>query len=348
MGLRDVTGVLSRYFVLGYFVPTFFTLSALSRLVTEAMLPEVYARLTEQHQLLVLGAGALLIGLVLLGLRYPIIRIFEGYPFEFGPLRRLRGPLIAWQRRSFERLARIRDDEDDPRRSTAARLLDRRFPQDPQRLLPTRFGNAMRAAENYSYTRWGLDSVAVWPRIDPLLSPREQDLHAHALSDLAFFLNGTIGSLITTLVILGDEIANAPVRPAYGWAYATPLVLAYVLYRFAVGAAERLGTEQRASIDLHRRELYARLGIREPITFTEEREHIAPAVNRLFLYREPIPDVYATTRTPKEEVTEMANMYGEPDEQYKRKPPRRRRKKKDKQTTKKTMGERLRALLRRR
>ncbi len=301
MGLRDVTGVLSRYFVLGYFVPAFFTLFVLSQLMTNAFLPDVYERLKTQNQVLVIGAGALLVGLVLLGLRYPIVRIFEGYPLEFGPLRSLRGPLVALQRRSFERLAQIQNNKHDPRRSTAARLLDRRFHKDPARLLATRFGNAMRAAENYSYTRWGLDSVAVWPRIDPLLSAREQELHANALSDLAFFLNGTIGSLITAVVLVADEIANATLRPRYGWAYAVPLVLAYLLYRAAIGAAERLGTERRASIDLHRRELYARLGVRAPTTFTEERERIAPSVNRLFLYRVPIPDTYAAAPTTEQE-----------------------------------------------
>jgi len=293
VGLRDITGVLSRYFVLGYFVPAFFTLLALSQWLTSAFIPDHHERLGTQTQVLVLGGGALLAGLVLLGLRYPVIRIFEGYPLEFGPLRRLRRPLIWLQGKSFDRLDRIRKDNNSPRRATAIRLIDRRFHKDRARLLPTRLGNALRAAENYPYTRWGLDGVAAWPRIDALLSEREQELHGNAMSDLAFFLNGSIGALLAGLIFIADEAANAPIRVRYGALYAVPFLLAYVLYRAAIGAAERLGTERRASIDLHRRELYTRLGVRSPASFSEERTRIAPAVNQCLLYRVAIPDEYA-------------------------------------------------------
>jgi hypothetical protein len=277
MGLRDVTGVLSRYFVLGYFVPAFFSFFALSQILSSAFIPDKYERLTTQNQVLVLGGSALFAGLVLLGLRYPVIRLFEGYPLEFGLLRRFRTPFIKLQRRSFDRLDRIRKDVASSRRATAMRLLDRRFHKDRARLLPTRLGNALRAAENHPYTRWGLDGVAAWPRIDALLSEREQELHSNAMSDLAFFLNGAVGALVAGVILIADEAANVPIRARYGALYAAPFILAYVLYRAAIGAAERLGTERRASLDLHRRELYTRLGVRSPASFSEERTKIAPA-----------------------------------------------------------------------
>jgi hypothetical protein len=229
--------------------------------------------------------------LVLLGLRYPIIRILEGYPLELGPLRVLRGPLVRLQQRSYDRLANIRDDEDSPSRSVAARLLDRRFHESRDRLLPTRFGNALRAAENYSYTRWGLDGVAVWPRIDAMLSDREQELHTNAMSDLAFFVNGTLGALVIGVVVLVDAVLNSSLD---GWEwlwYVGPFVAAYLLYRAAIGSAERLGTERRASIDVHRGELYERLGVVDVNSHNDER-NVASAVNQFLLYGRRIPDAY--------------------------------------------------------
>jgi hypothetical protein len=328
MGLRDVTGVLSRYFVLGYFVPAFVTLFALSRFLTNDLLPASFEELSDQNRLLVVGAGALIVGLVLLGLRYPIIRIFEGYPLEMGPLRVLRQPFVWLQQRSYDRLAEVRDDENSPNRSAAARLLDRRFHQNRNRLLPTRFGNAFRAAENYPYTRWGLDGVAVWPRIDAMLTDREQELHANAMSDLAFFVNLTLGALLIGVLALVDAGLNSPL---VGWQwlwYVVPFLVAYFLYRAAIGAAERLGTERRASIDMHRRELYERLGVTEPAA-GEERK-VASAVNRFLLYGRELPAAYRTAEKEIEGRMRMeldgraddksrpraGDLEGEPDEAF--------------------------------
>lgn len=282
MGVGDITGVLSRYFLLGYWVPSFATLFALAWWVSEDRLPAEYTGLGWETKLLVLGALALLIGLVLIGLRYPITRILEGYwP---GPVRRVAGPLVKLQTASYDRLRRVRDDEQasSGARSTAARLLDRRFHRDRDNLLPTRFGNAYRAFENYSYTRYGLDGIAIWPRVDPLLSDQERELHTNAASDLAFFVNGVLGAAIAGVVFLVDQ--SLP-----WWAYPIPFALAYVLYRASVGAVERVGTERRASIDLHRLELYERLGVRRPESLEEERTTIARAVNRFLLWGEAIP-----------------------------------------------------------
>jgi hypothetical protein len=300
MGLGDVTGILSRYFVLGYFVPAFVTLFALSWLLTEAFLPASFTALGQQDRLLVVGAGALIVGLLLLGLRYPIIRILEGYPLELGPLRPLRGPLVRLQQRSYDRLAQLKNDENSPNRSSAARLLDRRFPARRERLLPTRFGNAFRAAENYSYTRWGLDGVAVWPRIDTMLSEREQELHTNAMSDLAFFVNGMLGAFVVGGVALVDAVLNTPLG---GWAwlwYGVPFILTYLLYRAAIGAAERLGTERRASIDVHRRDLYERLGVSETGADGDGRQ-LASAVNQFLLYGRPMPVAYRAREEEKQQ-----------------------------------------------
>jgi hypothetical protein len=117
--------------------------------------------------------------------------------------------------------------------------------------------------------------------VDPLLSEREQELHANALTDVALFVNASIGTLVAGVVLLVDGTWLAClVGP----------VLAYVLYRASIGAAERLGTERRASMDLHRLEVYARLGVRAPTSFTDEHENLAPAVNKWLLRAERPPD----------------------------------------------------------
>lgn len=107
-----------------------------------------------------------------------------------------------------------------------------------------------------------------------------------ARADVYFFLNGVLGAIAVGVVWLADF----EWRGYWMAAYLIPVVAAYVLYRAAVGAAERWGTEQRASIDLHRFEVYEKLGVRRPISFTDERDTVAPAVNAFLLIGSTLPD----------------------------------------------------------
>lgn len=234
MTLRDVTGVFSRFFVVGFFVPSFFTLFVLWLALSTALFPDSLEREGSQTQLLVLGGASLFIGLVLLGLRFPTLQFFEGYKLR-SPFRPLWSLLVTLQERSYDR---YKDN---------IWALDRRFPKKRDRLLPTRFGNAMLASEDYAYDRYGLDTIAIWPRIHPLLSEQERELHANAQTDVHFFLNGALGALATGGVLLADQVIAPRFNGPALAVYAIPFVVSYVLYRFAIGAAERWGTEKRAT-----------------------------------------------------------------------------------------------------
>ena len=80
MGLTDVTGVFSRYFIVGFFLPAYVALVALWFFASSEFVPNVLEGHSEATQLLILGAVALIAGLALSGLNYPITRVFEGYP----------------------------------------------------------------------------------------------------------------------------------------------------------------------------------------------------------------------------------------------------------------------------
>lgn len=71
MGLRDVTGVFSRFFVVGFFVPSFFVVLSVAWLFFEVNRAEA---------IYVVGGVALLVGLVLVGLRDAVWHAFERYP----------------------------------------------------------------------------------------------------------------------------------------------------------------------------------------------------------------------------------------------------------------------------
>lgn len=308
MAPSDVAGVFSRYFIIGFFLPAFFVLVGLSQTLSADLLPSSYESLSGGAQIAVLGGTGLLLGLLLQGLNWQVFRLFEGYPLvqkrhSSGIVKWIHDLFVRRQAKAFDSLIATRDGaDDDAERSNAAWKLDREFPASRDQLMPTRFGNAVLAFETHANTRWGLDSIAVWPRIDMLLSDREAELQANARGEAAFFINGSLLLVIAGLLLVADEIGNCVLG---GWrvaAYSIPFLASAVVAAWAVGAATRWGNTVRAAIDIHRFGLYDKLGVRRPRNFRDEREHVSLAVNEALLYGRPIPDdLFAPRSTSTEE-----------------------------------------------
>jgi hypothetical protein len=112
----------------------------------------------------------LLVGLLLSGLHFPILRLYEGYPLQHG--RRIAGVrwiyagMVGRWGKCFDALeAKRAVPQASADRSAAARRLAREFPATRDQLLPTRFGNAVRSFERHPRVRYGLDGVTAWPRV---------------------------------------------------------------------------------------------------------------------------------------------------------------------------------------
>ena len=307
MGLGDIAGVLSRYFIVGFFLPTFFALVGLVQTVSPEFLPPIYATAGSAGQIAILGGAALLGGLLLLGVHHHVLRLLEGYPFAEHSsvigVKQLHRFFIKGQRRRFRQAVARCDDTriDEQGRFDAAWKLDRRFPHDPENpkdetlLLPTAFGNTLRACERHSFVRWHLNGIAAWPYIENLLSPHEARVLADARSEVAFFVNVWLLSLAAAAVMLVDTIEHkggASVIVIVG-----AVVISRIAYAASIGAVSRWGEVVRASIDLHRLDMYRRLGLRRPEDFLDER-FIAWHLNRALLTGEHLLDEYAIT--PKE------------------------------------------------
>ena len=299
MSLSDVAGVFSRYFILGFFLPVFFALIALWQLLTPDLVPDALDKKYEGATAVAILAGAAIpLGLVLLGIAYPVIRVLEGYflvpararwwTYPFWPVSRV----LMWrQRTTFKALTRDRTQRRDPalRRSAAWRL-DFYFPPEEDDLLPTRLGNAIRAFELHSWKRYRLDSIRAWPRVELLLSEQERDLLEEAQTEVAFFINSSLAAVVAGALFFADWIAFRSHTLEDIW-WLAPLVLGYLLYRGAVEAATRWGDHVRACVDLHRFQMYEGLGLRLPGSNAEERA-LGEELSRFFTYGDEIDDVF--------------------------------------------------------
>jgi len=289
MPFKDVTTIFSRAFILGFYLPAFFALTVLWQTLPMGLLPVEFKHYTAAVQLLIIASLGIPLGLLLSGLNYSILRLYEGYPLQqaqhWHGIRFLYKRLMQSRINEFNDLTSRKQAGD----STAAWQLDRRYPSIKSHILPTRFGNAVRAFEHHALVRWGLSTVGVWPRIELLLSQDESQTLATVKSDADFLVNASLLSYGVGIVLV-VSVATHTAAQWYSWLLCIiPFIVGYLLYRIAVGAAVRWGSGVRSCVDLHRLQLYERMGVQQPRTRAHEAE-IADAINQCLLYGVPIPD----------------------------------------------------------
>ncbi|OLZ67034.1 hypothetical protein AVW11_14265 [Streptomyces amritsarensis] len=211
-----------------------------------------------------------------------LIRLAEGYWSP--PLRRTIGRLGRGHHR---RLVRRADDA-----STHDRYPPRTRPDD---LMPTRLGNALKAAELYPRLRYGIDAALVWPRLHPLLP----DTFLATLGAARTGLTALLGSAFLSVVL---AVGGA----GYLWAVDAPTRLfllclwggglaGWLCYRGALLRAVAYGQHLRVAFDLYRGHLLDAVG--RPVGDGEdERMHWQRLC--LFWHRGVLPHHAATPDRP--------------------------------------------------
>jgi len=297
MKLSDLAGVFSRYFVVGFFVPAFFGLAALSVLMTSTMLPDAFQAYSAANRLVIIGAVAVPIGMLLQGFLPALLNGLTqhrtGADFSRFVPARLYALMLKPETSEFRRLKRLSVTN---RRSpgdalfqlrttmTAISKLDQRYPPNEDDVLPTRLGNTLLATQEYAFTHWGLDTWPMWSRLESFFSDQEQQSLTDAKTEVAFFVNSSIAGYLVGILLVVDEVWHTPLTGVAVVAYAVPFVVGYFMYRLSVGAAIRWCERQRAAVDLHRIDLFKKLGYDLPKT-VRGQYLLARALNRFVLYR---------------------------------------------------------------
>ncbi len=174
--------LLDRRFVVAYWIPAF--LFGLLLFFTAGWsMPRLGLTAEDYFRLQGLRLSGVTLGLLLLvtllayllrAFTRSLIRTYEGY-WSWRRLQEwgIRRHQARWQRL---RELRTRAFQENNRRGYARlqAILYYDYPPRADRILPTRLGNVLRAAEDYSMSRYGLDGVFWWPRLEPLLP---QPLH---------------------------------------------------------------------------------------------------------------------------------------------------------------------------
>lgn len=146
------------------------------------------------------------------------------------------------------------------------------FPPTENRLMPTRLGNVLRAAEDYATQAYNLDSVLVWPRLVPHLPSAYQEQLAQASTPMVATLFCATLSGLFALVGGGWLLFGGVYRPLLFVAVVGGGILfARVFYETAVQSAVEYGVLIRTAFDLYRHQLLKALDLPVPASPTRER-----------------------------------------------------------------------------
>ncbi|MEU0406982.1 hypothetical protein ABZ307_04025 [Streptomyces griseorubiginosus] len=221
-----------------------------------------------------LMAGTGLLALLLQPFQVRAVRVLEGYWGRWPVTAALAGVLTEVQRRRWETLresaaAPASDAVATSVRADRARRLSARPPAHV--LLPTALGNALRAGEIRAGERYGLSTLASWPRIYMQVSDRMAD----ALRSTREALDAATNLCWCFLALSVVSAAAFYDEPGLWWLCGCGLLLAAVAYKGAITAAQTYSGLMHVVYDLHRFDLVEALHLRLPDSPEDEEELFA-------------------------------------------------------------------------
>lgn len=296
--LSAISGQFAKFIILGTLFPVV-VVTALNLMFVVPLLPpshqipihiEKIAVGDEKWQAVFLTFLVLILTGLLYDLNIPIIRLYEGYAWRrsvFGRIlrhfeiqRRGRATDLRQQGaalRTNPAATPAQTAEAAGQHSRLGQFLNSELPDSEGLVLPTRLGNVIRAFERYPSQAYGIDAIALWPRLVGKLDAAFASTIDEAKTSFDFMLNMSFLSGLTSLFIVTIGVLfPLPLR----WAFVAPLllklllflVLTAVFYYFAVNRAHDWGSQVKSAFDLYRFDLLKALGYEQrPLSYQEER-----------------------------------------------------------------------------
>jgi hypothetical protein len=279
-------------------------------MLKDSVLSARFSTLSETVQVLVWGTFIVGTAYLLTALNNLIIRIFEGYPLidqfpfnqrhahhinRYSEIRTQIDELekkidtLEWKALMSPLTARPKIREQQGLLRAERNLLEGEklfmYPSSRWRILPTRMGNVIAAAEDYPQQLFGIDTVLLWPFLVPILTEKGYSKFIErekAVFDL--LLNTTV-----LIALFGLELGYVEaLTHGLTWRLVGELILlfggAYALCALAARGAMGWGLTIRSAFVLHRHDLREALRLVSPNSYEKEVQ-MWEKVSRF--YREP-------------------------------------------------------------
>jgi hypothetical protein len=236
-----------------------------------------------------------LLAIALMALNRPIIRLLEGYgslnPFRL-KVNKQRAIFDTLHQNAAasdsqidlaERAGRAPDPADVQTNMNALLRLASDFPDQRWWLLPTKFGNVLRAFEVYPRVIYGLEGVQGWSRLLAVIPTDYREAIEQAKAQTDFWVNLWLGSTICLLTyfVLAILYKSLP----YPWVPIVAIVAAIIAAGWAREMARGWGMLVMSAFDLFRGDLCRKLGFSMPRSVEKERE-MWQLVSQVMVYRQ--------------------------------------------------------------
>jgi hypothetical protein len=306
--LSSLPKLFDKNFVIGFFLPALLAVLAAAWTFPQVSLLEPLRTLAASDkklsELLYVALMVWVLAIVLLTTNNFQYRLLEGYSVPVA----LRAWVSGWQRFRFRRLtakvARLQGQTGRQSELISATLaLLNGFPTSIDQLLPTRFGNAIRAFEVYPRRVYGADSIPVWLRLGSVIPKSFAAQIEDARSRVDCLMNVACLAAALSVVALGGSLLQAnwkfqltdPFFFAPGGAREfnvalAGFVVAYLAYRWATVQVQLWGELVKSAFDCYLVALIRQMGYEVPLTAARRRA-FWDDFNRVFLYQQtPLTD----------------------------------------------------------
>lgn len=313
----ELPKLFDRNFAMAYFLPVVLFIGLLAEIASrfgkgESLISWLQADLIVGAT--VLGAASWLGGIFLLVTNRGLYRFLEGYG-RYNPLK-----LVARiEKRNCARLQNeiaVLDDQyrvyldkeqEFPlelrlRRNELMRAYAERYPDQESLLLPTSFGNTLRAYEVYPRLMYGIESIDGWSRLLAIIPKDYRELLDNAKTQVDFWVN--IGFLDILLLIEYAGLALVTGSLPTWWMPVLLILVVVIAPYFARSAAVEWGDYVKSAFDVFTPKLRDALGLPMPPDREAEKEQWKN-FSQAIIYRLP-------ERIPKIKLGESPNKSKKP------------------------------------
>jgi hypothetical protein len=159
---------------------------------------------------------------------------------------------------------------------------DQHYPPPNAEIMPTQFGNVLKASEAYPGTRYGMDAVQFWPRLWHVIPDSYRKSIDDARNELSFLVNMSTLSIMFYLLCIGAILFNASLLGFISWdevfvnsiryilAGLLALVCNWFFNRAALFSVANFGIMVRSAYDLFRLDLLEQFRLKMPKDSVEE------------------------------------------------------------------------------
>jgi len=301
---NELPKLIERNFAMAFFMPVAIFIGGSLLILDQYQLTQILPTLNLDTLIGVtlLGLISWLGGILLLVTNRDLYRVMEGYG-KYNPLKLFERLQKNHYQKLNDKLGKLNNEyreagDDFPmkKRSERAKIMKElvvHFPDDERWLLPTAFGNTLRAFETYSRVMYGLESIDGWSRILAVVPEDYRTLIDNAKTQVDFWVNMGLVSILLLVEYFGIAYYQNAFNALWllGLIIMTMIISPYRAKRVAV----EWGDLVKSVFDLYRFDLLEAMGIELPKTRDEERV-LWTKVSQAMIYR--LPNVLPEIKSP--------------------------------------------------